>query len=73
MLILTGHRNLIDEAQLRQEPTDRDIGANKESADHRGILEEGGGTKAKSESRNDQGFKVGDEGDFHDLAAGKQP
>ncbi|KAL1883216.1 hypothetical protein Daus18300_000274 [Diaporthe australafricana] len=66
-------QNLIDEAQLRQEPTDRDIGANKEAADPRGVLQEEAGTKVKSEERNNQGFKVGDEGDMHDLAAGKQP
>jgi hypothetical protein len=73
IFVLTWLRNLIDEAQLRQEPTDRDIGANKESTDPRGVLQEQGGTEAKSESRNHQGFKVGDEGDLHDLAAGKQP
>lgn len=72
-LVLTRDRNLIDEAKLRQEPTDRDIGANKEATDPRGVLQEQGGAKAKSEARNDQGFKVGDEGDLHDLAAGKQP
>lgn len=71
--VLTRDRNLIDEAQLRQEPTDRDIGANKESADPRGVLQEAGGAKAKSESRNQQGFRVGDEGDLHEMAAGKQP
>lgn len=70
---LTRARNLIDEAKLRQEPKDRDIGANKEATDPRGVLQEQGGTKAKSQARNDQGFKVGDEGDLHDLAAGKQP
>lgn len=72
-LNLTIARNLIDEAKLRQEPSDRDIGANKEAADPRAVLQEQGGTKAKSEARNEQGFKVGDEGDLHDLAAGKQP
>jgi hypothetical protein len=70
---LIRNRNLIDEAQLRQEPADRDIGANKESTDPRGVLQEQDGAKAKSESRNQEGFKVGDEGDLHDLAAGKQP
>lgn len=73
LIDLTGDRNLIDEAQLRQEPIDRDIGANKEATDPRGVLREAGGTKEKSQARNDQGFKVGDEGDLHDLAAGKQP
>ena len=73
VLGLTRDRNLIDEAQLRQEPSDRDIGANKEATDPRGVLQEEGGAKAKGESRNHQGFKVGDEGDLHDLAAGKQP
>lgn len=72
-LDLTRCSNLNDEAQLRQEPTDRDIGARKEAVDPRGVLKEHGGTKEKSEERNYQGFKVGDEGDLHDLAAGKQP
>lgn len=72
-LDLTRDRNLIDEAQLRQEPTDRDIGANKEATDPEGVLQGHDGTKAKSEARNNQGFKIGDEGDLHDLAAGKQP
>ncbi|ROV97439.1 hypothetical protein VMCG_06856 [Cytospora schulzeri] len=72
-------RNLIDEAQLRQEPTDRDIGANMESRDQRGVLQRdpGAGPNAsitiKSEARTTEGFKVGDEGDQHDLAAAKQP
>lgn len=66
-------RRLIDEAQLRQEPTDRDIGANKEATDPKGIPQKEAGTKMKSEARNNQGFKVGDEGRMHDLAAGKQP
>lgn len=72
-------RNLIDEAQLRQEPTDRDIGANIDSRDPRGVLQrspgEGpnAGVKSKSEAITAQGFRVGDEGDQHDLAARKQP
>ncbi|KUI67728.1 hypothetical protein VM1G_02956 [Cytospora mali] len=72
-------KNLIDEAQLRQEPTDRDIGANIESRDSKGVLQrnpgEGpnGSITSKSEARTSQGFKVGDEGDQHDLAASKQP
>lgn len=72
-------RNIIDEAQLRQEPTDRDIGAHMESRDLKGVLQRGPGeganvsTKSKSEARTTQGFKVGDEGDQHDLAASKQP
>lgn len=72
-------RNLIEEAQLRQEPTDRDIGANMESRDHRGVLQRDPGSgpntsiTSKSAARTIQGFKVGDEGDQHDLAASKQP
>lgn len=64
---------------MRQEPTDRDIGANMESRDHRGVLhrDPGAGPNAsitsKSEARTLQGFVVGDEGDQHDLAASKQP
>lgn len=64
---------------MRQEPADRDIGANMESRDHRGVLQRNPGAgpdaaiTSKSEARTRQGFKVGDEGDQHDLAASKQP